>query len=140
MPRDYQRKKGKYTLPREVYRQTLWQVRDYHRLKDLYEAVAEERPGPSDGMPRGKGGTSDPTFQKAVKLEHIGRVLAAIDEALALVPPEYRGALALPSRRQIERVSLSVIHLITPNRKDPAAVPGPRGKLRMRETIRFAPT
>ena len=90
MPRDYQRKKGKYTLPREVYRQTLWQVRDYHRLKDLYEAVAEERPGPSDGMPRGKGGTSDPTFQKAVKLEHIGRVLAAIDEALALVPPEYR--------------------------------------------------
>lgn len=90
MPRDYQRKKGKYTLPREVYRQTLWQVRDYHRLKDLYEAVAEERPGPSDGMPRGKGGTSDPTFQKAAKLEHIGRVLAAIDEALALVPPEYR--------------------------------------------------
>jgi len=90
MPRDYQRKKGKYTLPREVYRQTLWQVRDYHRLKDLYEAVAEESPGPSDGMPRGKGGASDPTFQKAVKLEHIGRVIAAIDEALALVPPEYR--------------------------------------------------
>lgn len=88
--RDYQRKKGKHTLPRAVYRQILWQVRDYYRLKDLYEAVAEESPGPSDGMPRGKGGTSDPTFQKAVKLEHIGRVLAAIDEALALVPPEYR--------------------------------------------------
>ena len=88
--RDYQRKKGKYTLPREVYRQTLWQIRDYDRLCQKYAETVTESPAPSDGMPRAKGITSDPTYQKAVKLEHIGRVLAAIEEALALVPPEYR--------------------------------------------------
>ena len=88
--RDYQRKRGKYTLPREVYLQTLWQIRDYHRLKDMYDAVAEESPAPSDGMPRTKGITSDPTYQKAVKLEHIGRVILAIETARDMVPEEYR--------------------------------------------------
>ena len=90
MPTDYQRRKDKYILPTAVYHQTLWQIRDYHRLREEYAAVAEERPGPSDGMPRGKGGTSDPTFQKAVKLEQIGRVLSAIDTAKAMIPDEYR--------------------------------------------------
>ena len=90
MPRDYQRKRGKYTLPHTVYRQTLWQIRSYDWLKNEYASIAEESPPPSDGMPRGKGGTSDPTFQKAVKLERIGRVILAIETSLDIVPEEYR--------------------------------------------------
>ena len=90
MPTDYQRRKDKYILPPAVYHQTLWQIRDYHRLNEEYASVAEESPGPSDGMPRGKGGTSDPTFQKAVKLERIGRIISAIDTAKSMIPPEYR--------------------------------------------------
>lgn len=90
MTADYQRKKDKYILPTAVYHQTLWQIRDYYRLKDLYDSVAEERPGPSDGMPRGRGGTSDPTFQKAVKLQEIGKIIRAIEGSRDQVPEEYR--------------------------------------------------
>ena len=88
--RDYQRKRGKYTLPREVYLQTLWQIRGYDRLCKEYAETVTESPAPSDGMPRAKGITSDPTYQKAVKLEHIGRVISAIDTAKSMIPPEYR--------------------------------------------------
>lgn len=90
MPTDYQRQDNKYLLPTAVYHQTLWQIRDYYRLKEIYDSVAEERPGPSDGMPRGRGGTSDPTFQKAVKLEEIGRIILVIESARDMVPEEYR--------------------------------------------------
>jgi len=88
--RDYQRKRGKYTLPREVYLQTLWQIRDYDRLCQKYAETVTESPAPSDGTPRAKGITSDPTYQKAVKLEHIGRVILAIETARDMVPEEYR--------------------------------------------------
>lgn len=32
--REYQRKKGKYILPRTVYLRTIWTIRDYHRMSD----------------------------------------------------------------------------------------------------------
>lgn len=91
--RDYQRKRGKYTLPREVYLQTLWQIRDYYRLCQKYAETVTESPAPSDGMPRAKGITSDPTYQKAVKLERIGRVILAIETSLDIVPEEYRAGV-----------------------------------------------
>lgn len=90
MPTDYQRKKDKYILPPAVYHQTLWQIRDYYRLKELYDTVAEESPGPSDGMPRGRGGVSDPTFNKAVKMGEAGRIILAIEGARDMIPEEYR--------------------------------------------------
>jgi hypothetical protein len=91
--RDYQRKRGKYTLPHEVYLQTLWQIRDYDRLCKKYAETVTESPALSDGMPRAKGITSDPTYQKAVKLEHIGRVILAIETSLDIVPEEYRAGV-----------------------------------------------
>ena len=91
--RDYQRKKGKYTLPHEVYLQTLWQIRYYDRLCEKYAETVTESPAPSGGMPRAKGITSDPTYQKAVKLEHIGRVILAIETARDMVPEEYRAGV-----------------------------------------------
>lgn len=92
MPTDYQRKKDKYILPTAVYHQTLWQIRDYYRLKELYDSVAEESPGPSDGMPRGRT-VSDPTYMKAAKLEEIGRIILAIENARDMVPKEYRNGV-----------------------------------------------
>ena len=90
MTQDYQKKRDKYILPAAVYHQTLWQIRDYNRLKDLYDSVAEERPAPSDGMPHGSGSKSDPTFQKAVKLQEIGRIIKAIEDSRDQIPEEYR--------------------------------------------------
>lgn len=87
--RDYQRK-GKYILPQAVYNKTVWQIRDYQRMKDTYEALAEERPAPPDGMPRGSGGKSDPTAQKAIKLSELSREIDAIEKARKMMPAEYR--------------------------------------------------
>ena len=67
--RDYQRTKGKYILPREVYHQTIWIIRDYYRLKEEAEAILHESPGPSDGQPHGMNGISDPNASKAIRRE-----------------------------------------------------------------------
>ena len=89
MTADRQPKRDKYILPTAVYHQTLWQIRDYYRLRDLYNSVAEEKPAPADGLPHGTG-TSDPTYQKAVKLEEIGKIILVIESAKSQIPPEYR--------------------------------------------------
>ena len=53
MATDYQRKKTKYSLPTAVYHQTLWQIRDYYRLRELRDEILGSSAGPPDGMPGG---------------------------------------------------------------------------------------
>lgn len=91
--RDYQRTKGKYILPREVYHQTIWIIRDYPRMKEDADAILVESPGPSDGLPRGKGGTSDPNAGKAIRREELLAKIRVIDRELARIPREYRKAI-----------------------------------------------
>ena len=63
----YQRQKNnKYILPAAVYNKTIWQIRDYYRLKEAQDSIIYQR-GSSDGTPRGSG-VGDPTFYKAEKL------------------------------------------------------------------------
>lgn len=88
--RDYQRKKGNsYILPRDVYRTTLWMIRGYHRMKDEAEAIMVASPAPPDGQPRGDN-AGDETAAKAIRREKLLERIRAIDEALEVVPPEYR--------------------------------------------------
>lgn len=88
--RDYQRKKGNsYRLPKDVYRSTLWTIRGYHRMKDEATAILLESPAPPDGQPRGTA-TGDEVFSKAARREALLLKVKAIDEALEIVPPEYR--------------------------------------------------
>lgn len=90
MSRDYQRKlNNKYRLPREVYHLTLWQIRDYDRMKDEADAILEESPPPPDGQPKGQK-QGDETASKAARREEYLRKTKAIEDALELVPPEYR--------------------------------------------------
>jgi hypothetical protein len=91
--RDYQRTKGKYILPREVYHQTIWIIRDYYRLKEEAEAILHESPGPSDGQPHGMNGISDPNAAKAIQRERLVAKTDAIDKALACLPAEYRAGV-----------------------------------------------
>lgn len=88
--RDYQRQKNnKYILPRAQYHRTLWLIRDYYRLKDEVEYIAEAGPEPGDGMPKGNQ-TSDPTAQKAIRISKHMDIIALIDSEKARIPEEYR--------------------------------------------------
>lgn len=90
MSRDYQRKRNnKYILPYAAYHQTLWQIRDYYRLKEEAQAILEESPPPPDGQPRGTK-LGDEVASKAARREEYVRKARAIEDALDLVPPEYR--------------------------------------------------
>ena len=91
MAGEYQRQKNnKYILPTAVYNHTIWQIRDYRRLKEALAAIPQESPEPLDGMPRGRGGVGDPVYAKAVKMAAIRRVVDAIESELKAIPSEYR--------------------------------------------------
>lgn len=85
---DYQRK-SKYLLPTPVYHQILWQIRDYYRLKDMAEAILDERPGPGDGMPHGSP-SANGVFIKATRRMELTRITDMIEKALAEIPKEYQ--------------------------------------------------
>lgn len=88
--RDYQAQKNNpYYLERTLYRATLAVIRDYDRLRMEYKAILEESPAPPDGMPRGTR-VSDPTGRTAIRREEISKKLDAVEEALQVVPKEYR--------------------------------------------------
>lgn len=85
----YQRQKNnRYILPTAVWNKTIWQIRDYYRLKEARDDIIYQR-GADDGMPHGSG-TGDPTFQKAEKLSRVTDVVKAIEDALKQIPQEYR--------------------------------------------------
>lgn len=80
------------SLPHNVYMQVLYLIRDYDRMKAEYNAVVDESPVPPDGA-GGKSGPSDPTGNKAVKLESLGRKISAVETGLNAIPEEYRKAI-----------------------------------------------
>lgn len=85
----YQRQKNnKYILPSAVYNKTIWQIRDYYRLKEARDDIIYQR-GSDDGTPKGTG-TGDPTFRKAEKLARVTDIVKVIEDALEQIPPEYR--------------------------------------------------
>lgn len=85
----YQRQKNnRYVLPTAVWNKTIWQIRDYYRLKEARNDIIYQR-GSDDGTPHGSG-TGDPTFQKAEKLSRVTDVVKAIEDALEQIPQEYR--------------------------------------------------
>ena len=86
---DYQRQKNnKYILPRAVWNQTIWAIRDYYRLKEEADSIILSSPSP-DGAP-GKAGPGDPTYAKAVKRERLVKRVDIIDQSLTKIPQEYR--------------------------------------------------
>lgn len=89
MPRDYQpKKKNQYIMPTNVYKQTLWLIRDYDRMKEEYAAM-DLGSELLDGQPRGSG-TSDPTARDTIRLIGLRDKIEAIEKAIALIPKEYR--------------------------------------------------
>lgn len=90
--RDYQCKNTKYLLPRAVYHQTLWRIRDYYRLRRIADELVSPKSPIIDGMPH-ISGVSNPTGDLVERRQRILRDVYLIDEALAEVPKEYRSGI-----------------------------------------------
>ena len=90
--REYQRKKNnRYVLPRALYNQTIWQIRDYYRLKEEYESIPEERKSVMDldGMPHGSP-SHDGIEKKIIRMERLKRIIDIVESEKEGIPEEYR--------------------------------------------------
>lgn len=87
--RDYPRKKGKYILPGTVYMKTVYQIRDYHRLKEKIRDTIDAggRPGEAQGSGGRKGSVTE---TKALQIYNDGIIVDAIEKARDEIPEEYR--------------------------------------------------
>lgn len=89
--REYQ-KKGKYSIPQNVYLRTLYLIRDYERMRELYTEILYSSPLPPDGQP-GSGKTSDETVKKVLQRETLARECRAVEQAILCIPEEYRSGV-----------------------------------------------
>ena len=91
--RDYQRQRNnEYYLPNAVYKQVLWQIRDYYRMREELQRIMDESPPPPDGMPHGSG-KGQPVESIVIRRERYADKVRAIDDALEEVPEEYRSGI-----------------------------------------------
>ena len=85
--RDYYLKTSE--IPEELYRQTLFMIKDYDRMKEEYDNAIWDSPEPPDGQPRGSN-AGDPTSREGLKRAELFRKLQAIEQAKLSLPEEYR--------------------------------------------------
>lgn len=90
--RDYQRvKRTKYILPKAVYHQVIWQVRDYGRMckevESMIQSTASEECYGRSNLP------GDPVLRTVIRRERLQKVITAIDRSLADIPEEYRSGV-----------------------------------------------
>lgn len=91
MAREYQRiERTKYILPRSVYHQTIWKVRDYYRLKEEAAEIGHISAIEYTGMPTGSRKHNDHIGEVVAKREKMLEDVNKIDECLSLIPVEYR--------------------------------------------------
>ena len=89
MTKEYQTKHSKNILPRAVYMKTVYQIRDYHRLKENLQDTLAEQPAPR--QPRVSGTKKGSVVEtKAIKRERDYDIVKGIDEAIETIPEEYR--------------------------------------------------
>ena len=87
------KERNRYYLPKAVYYQALYAVRDYDRLRSEYAEVLAGSVGVAgDGQPSGSR-IARPTQRKGEKLAEISEKIAAIERALAEIPDEYQKAV-----------------------------------------------
>lgn len=90
--RDYQRQRNnKYLLPSTVYHKTLWTIRDYYRVKETLNALADTSAGIAYDRDKVQtSGISDTVFNAAIKYGDAKQLVDSIDKARADMPSEYQ--------------------------------------------------
>lgn len=91
--RDYQpTRNNPYYLPKTLYKRVLSTVRDYDRMRREYLELLHSSGRPADGQPRGNE-PGNPTADRVQRLDKLWGELHAIEQALMVVPEEYRMAV-----------------------------------------------
>lgn len=90
--RDYQRRKNnKYLLPGTVYHKTLWSIRDYYRVKETLNSMADTAVGIAYDKDKVQtSGNSDVIFNAAMKYGEAKYLVECIEAAREKMPDEYR--------------------------------------------------
>lgn len=92
--RDYQpAKNNPFWLEPTVYRCALAIVRDYPRLLNARQDILHGSPARSDSQGAPKGVPSDPTAQRALRLERVEERIRQIEGAIGTLPKKYRAAV-----------------------------------------------
>ena len=87
---DYQRKrKNPYILPDNLYKQTLYQIRDINRIHEELKEEISLKAVQLDGMPRGSK-TGDSTAYIATKRAEYQRIYDAVMDAKKEIPEALR--------------------------------------------------
>ena len=90
MARHYQPKNNNpYSLEHDLYMQMFYTIRRYPKLFERREKVLFGSPPPPDGMPSGKGETSNPTERKAVVLAQLDAEIEAIEQTIIYLKGKY---------------------------------------------------
>ena len=89
MTKEYQPKHTRDIRPHAVYMKTIYQIRDYYRLKENLEDIIDEHPDPRQPHVSGtrKGSVVE---AKAKRREKDKAIVDGIDKALQTLPKEYR--------------------------------------------------
>lgn len=90
--RDYQRvKNNKYQLPSTVYHKTIWTIRDYYRVKESLNDLADTSTGIAYDKDKVQtSGNSDMTFNAALRYGDAKKIVDVIEEARRMMPDEYQ--------------------------------------------------
>lgn len=86
-------KNNPYFLPRTLYKRMVHLVRDYERLKIEYHDILHEIPSAQISEQSHRTYTSDPTARKAMRLTVVSSDIKAVEQALVIIPPEYRDGI-----------------------------------------------
>jgi len=77
----------------------IYLVKDYDRIKEAWQDILDERPTP-DGQPKGNQ-TGNPTYSIAAKREVLFRQMEAVEQAMLMIPEEYRRGVVNHVKYQI---------------------------------------
>lgn len=83
----------KINITKNEYAQARILIRSLPELKEKRAKLMQASPPPPDGMPRGKGGTGDPTGDKASRIAEISERIKLIESCMETIPEEYRAGV-----------------------------------------------
>lgn len=92
MSRDYQRKiNNRYKLPRAIYHQTLWIIRDYERIKrELENSLTCSDSGSDINSYIQTNHVGNPVLNEVIKRDKYFNYVKIIEESLNVIPTEYK--------------------------------------------------
>ena len=92
LSRDYQRKiNNRYKLPKAIYHQTLWIIRDYERVKKQLENTLNCSNSNKDiNSFIQTNRTSNPVLNEVIKRDKYFNYVKIIEKSLDIIPSEYQ--------------------------------------------------